>query len=52
MQARWGPGVMQLDRVWEMWVHMPPSLCWTQQRGWHREAVSSWPECAVMADGV
>ena len=20
--ARWGPGVMQLDRVWEMWVPM------------------------------
>ena len=52
MQARWGPGVMQLDGVWEMWVRTPPSLCWTQRRGWHREGVSSWPECAVMADGI
>ena len=25
--ARWGPGVMQIDRVWEMWVRLPPSLC-------------------------
>ena len=30
-----GPGVMQLDRVWKMWVRLPPSLCWTQRRGWH-----------------
>ena len=35
MTARWGPGVMQIDRVWKMWVRLPPSLCWTQRRGWH-----------------
>ena len=35
VRARWGLGVMQLDRVWEMWVRLPPSLCWTQRRGWH-----------------
>ena len=28
-------GVMQLDRVWEMWVRLPPSLSWTQRRVWH-----------------
>ena len=32
--AWWGPGVMQIDRAWEMWVHLPPSLRWTQRRGW------------------
>ena len=30
----WGPGVTQIDRVWEMWVHLPPSPRWTQRRGW------------------
>ena len=35
VKAQWGPGVMQLDRVWEMWVRLPPSLCWTQRRGWN-----------------
>ena len=33
VKARWGPGVMQLDRVWEIRVRLPPSLCWTQRRG-------------------
>ena len=32
--AWWGPGVMQIDRAWEMKVHVPPSLRWTQRRGW------------------
>ena len=27
VKARWGLGVTQLDRVWEMWVCLPPSLC-------------------------
>ena len=30
----WGPGVTHIDRVWEMWVHLPPSPHWTQRRGW------------------
>ena len=30
-----GPGVMQIEGVWEMWVRLPLSLCWTQGRGWH-----------------
>ena len=25
---------MQLDRVREVWVRLPPSLCWTQRRWW------------------
>ena len=29
----WGPGVTQIDRVWEMWVHLPPSPRWTQRSG-------------------
>ena len=29
-----GAGVTQIDRVWEMWVHLPPSPRWTQRRGW------------------
>ena len=33
MTAWRGPGVMQDDRVWGMWVHLPPTLSWTQQRG-------------------
>ena len=31
--AWWGPGVTQIDRVWEMWVHLPPSPRWTQTEG-------------------
>ena len=30
----WGLGVTQIDRVWEMWVHLPPSPRWPQRRGW------------------
>ena len=47
--ARWGRGVMQLDRVWEMWVRLPPSLCWTQRRGWH--LTSSVLMARVCGDG-
>ena len=44
MTAWWGPRVMQIDRVWEMWVRLPPSVCWTQRRGWHlrSSALMAW----------
>ena len=32
VQARWGPGVLQLDGVSEVWVRLLPSLCWMQRR--------------------
>ena len=28
----WEPWVMRLDRVWEMWVRLPPSKCWARRR--------------------
>ena len=28
----WEPGVTRLDRVWEVWVRLPPSLCWARRR--------------------
>ena len=30
----WEPRVMQLDRVWEVWVRVPPSLHWARRRWW------------------
>ena len=35
VRTQWGPGVMQPYREWEMWVRLPPSLCWTQRQRWH-----------------
>ena len=34
MRRQWEPGVMRLDRVWDMWVRLPPSLCWTRRQRW------------------
>ena len=35
MTALWGPGVMQIDRLWEIWLRLPTSLRWTRRGGWH-----------------
>ena len=37
----WEPRVMQLDRVWEVWVRFPPSLYFARQRSRLMGAISS-----------
>ena len=33
-RKQWEQGVLQLDRVLEVWVHLPLSVRWTQRRWW------------------
>ena len=49
VERLWEPGVMLLDRVWEVWVRLPPSLYWARQ--WWRLVGSSILSAWVCGDG-